>query len=144
MRIDGFWLTCDDGVIRPVMPIAVRAASGQFIHAHFLVDTAADHTVPEATLVVKLGLPSQPPPPGLSFQGVGGQTPFVVLTTRLQLLTTDGVIVAFSGQFAAFTDPKATDISLLGRDYLNQFDVIVSRRRDEVMLLGGHHAYTVN
>jgi hypothetical protein len=43
------------------------------------------------------------------------------------------------GQFAAFTDPHATDVSILGRDVPGHCDVIISRRRDEVLLLAANH-----
>ena len=48
-----------------------------------------------------------------------------------------------AGQFAAFTYPNASDMSILGRDVLNVFDVIVSRRRNEVVLLAEHHRYQI-
>ncbi len=47
------------------------------------------------------------------------------------------------GEFAAFTDPTATDLSILGRDVLNNFDVIQSYPRNEVLLLTGGHRYRV-
>ena len=37
--------------------------------------------------------------------------------------------------YAAFTDPSATDLSILGRDILNWFDLILGRQRKEVLLL---------
>ena len=60
------------------------------------------------------------------------------------VLTCDGRSVAhMRGEFAAFTDPSATDLSILGRDVLNHFDVILSRRRNEVLLLAPNHQYRV-
>ena len=44
---------------------------------------------------------------------------------------------------AAFTDPAAADLSILGRDVLDHFDVIVSRRRNEVLLLATNHRYQI-
>jgi hypothetical protein len=35
-------------------------------------------------------------------------------------------------------------VSILGRDVLDNFDVIVSRRRDEVLLLAPNHRYEVS
>jgi hypothetical protein len=143
MRIDGLWLRCDDGQERPTIRVGVRDGNGQLVYSHFLVDTAADRTMFDATFTVKLALPAQPPPPGLTVQGVGGQSPVVVLTTSIELQTTPGRIIQFAGQWTAFTDPQATDMSLLGRDVLNQLHVVVSRPRSEVILLGEHHDYTV-
>ena len=42
-----------------------------------------------------------------------------------------------------FTDSTATDRSILGRDVLNHFDVILSRRQNEVLLLAPNHSYRV-
>ena len=39
--------------------------------------------------------------------------------------------------------PTATDLSILGRDVLNHFDVILSRRNNEVLLLAPNHRYRV-
>src|SRR6266498_2162877 len=45
MRVNGKWLLCDDGVIRPVVPGFVRAAGGQLVEVTFLLDAGADRTV---------------------------------------------------------------------------------------------------
>ncbi len=143
MRIVGAWLTCDDGETRPTVRVGVEAADGSFVQTHFLIDSAADRSVLDAVLLNKLRLPSQPPPPGLTFQGVGGVSPFLVVTTVLELPRADGGVARVRGQFAAFTDPRATDLPLLGRDVLDHFDVIISRRRNEVLLLAPNHSYAV-
>ena len=39
--------------------------------------------------------------------------------------------------------PGPLDLSVLGRDVLDNFDLIVSRRRDEVLLLAPAHSYRV-
>jgi hypothetical protein len=41
------------------------------------------------------------------------------------------------------TDLTATDLSILGRDVLTLFDVILNRRRGEVLLLAANHRYRV-
>lgn len=63
--------------------------------------------------------------------------------TVLELSRNDGGVARVQGQFAAFTDPATSDLSILGRDTLNHFDVIVSKPRDEVLLLAGNHRYLV-
>jgi len=136
-------MTCDDGETRPIIRIGVVASSGQAIHADFLVDLGADRTVLDQVLLSQLQLPHQSPPPGLTFQGVGGASPFVVVATVLELPRDDGGIARASGQFAAFTDPRATDLSILGRDVLNHFDILVSRRLNQVVLLAGNHRYAI-
>jgi len=37
----------------------------------------------------------------------------------------------------------ATDLTILGRDVLDSFDVITSRRRNAVLLLADNHQYKV-
>ena len=120
----------------------VQKASSQSQAAPFLVDSGADHTVFSADLLALLSLPTQAPA-GITYQGIGGASPIVVVSTVLQMLRTDGGLAAVRGQFAAFTDPQATDVSFLGRDVLDHFDVIHSRRRNEVVLLAPPHQYHV-
>jgi hypothetical protein len=55
----------------------------------------------------------------------------------------DGTYREFTGQFAAFLNPAATDHSLLGRDILDSFDVIVGRQQGEIQLLAGVHFYEI-
>jgi hypothetical protein len=143
MLIRGEWLVCPDGVTRPAVPIDVPGAGGVLCHRRFLVDSCADHTVFSAALLHDLGLPGGSLPPGLTFQGVGGTSPVVVITTVLEFARADGGTARVRGQFAAFTDPQATDMSILGRDVLDHFGVIISRRRNEVLLLAPNHSYTV-
>jgi hypothetical protein len=74
---------------------------------------------------------------------VGGTQAFVVLRAPLTLYAEDGSPARIQGDFAAFTDPAAADLSILGRDVLDHFDLIVSRRRNEVLLLAVNHDYRV-
>jgi len=45
--------------------------------------------------------------------------------------------------FGAFTSESALDLSILGRDVLANFDLILGRRRNEVLLLAPPHQYFV-
>jgi hypothetical protein len=90
-----------------------------------------------------LGLASLGPPDWNDVKGIGGTSPIVEMDTVIQFTSRDGVQPRVHGRFAAFTDPNATDFSILGRDVLNNFDLIVSHLRDEVLLLSGHHRYQV-
>ena len=67
----------------------------------------------------------------------------MLINTLLQFTCTDGTAARVRGELAAFTDPAATDLSILGRDVLSNFDVILSRRRKEVLLLAPNHQYQV-
>lgn len=56
MRIDGQWLVCDDGVMRPVIIGDIRTADGAWEQCEFLVDTGADRTVFNAAILAKRGV----------------------------------------------------------------------------------------
>jgi hypothetical protein len=51
--------------------------------------------------------------------------------------------VTVSGAFAVFASPESSDVSVLGRDVTNNFDVIYSFPRREVLLLAAPHGYVV-
>jgi hypothetical protein len=144
MRIVGEWFLGDDGITRPVVYGQLRGSDGQAYAERFLVDSAADRSVLSAVFAARLRLPADPPQPGLSLTGIGSATDFVLVTAVMELTRDDGGPARVRGQFAAFTDLAATDLSVLGRDVLDNFDVILSRRRDEVLLLAPAHFYVVS
>jgi hypothetical protein len=143
MVIAGEWRLCDDGVTRPVLGGKVLAADGPFHAEFFLVDSCADRTVFSAALLHKLQFSRGQPDPAATLQGIGGQRAFVLVNTVVEFTKEDGGPVRVRGEYAAFTDPAATDLSILGRDVLNLFDIIVSKRRQEVLLVAGNHRYRV-
>ena len=144
MRIAGTWYKCDDGLIRPVLLVRVRGGTGSAIDEKFLIDSGADRTVFSATLLDQLGGPTAPAPTGLSLGGVGGTQAFVQVQAALELARDDGGMATVRGDFAAFTDPTATDLSILGRDVLKHFDLIFGRNQSEIVLLSGNHRYQVH
>lgn len=144
MRIEGEWLQCDDGVIRPTIRIYVQGVDGRNYADDFLIDTGADRTTFSADFLRELRLVNVSPPLGAALHGIGGATLFVLVRTTIQFTCDDGRPVTVRGEFAAFTDPTATDLSILGRDVLNIFDIIISRRRNEVLLLAPNHQYHVS
>jgi hypothetical protein len=144
MRIVGEWFLCTDGETRPVVKAHVADASGGEVEERFLVDTGADRTVFTTGLLASLGLPFSAPPAGIALLGLGSQPGFVVVRTVLTLFADDGSPARFRGDFAAFIDPAAADMSiLLGRNILDHFDLIVSRRRNEILLLAMNHQYRI-
>ena len=143
MLVVGEWRVCDDGVTRPALRAKVHAHDGTHQTEAFLVDSGADRTVFSANLLSRLGFPPTPAPASLSLQGISGTCGFVLVGTVLELTRDDGGPAHIRGEFAAFIDPTATDLSILGRDVLYHFDVILSRRRNEVLLLAPNHQYRV-
>lgn len=143
MQFRGEWLLCDDEAIRPIVRARIVTADAQPHDEIFLIDTGSDRTVFRAALVSRLRLTTIPSPPGLSLAGIGGTSAFVSVAAALELEREDGTWARVRGPYAAFTDPLAADMSILGRDVLDNFDVIVSRPRLEVLLLSQNHQYRV-
>jgi hypothetical protein len=124
-----------------MIEVTVQPTSGVSRSADFLIDTGADRSAFSADFQSLLQLPTTPPPPGYLLSGIGGQSDFVLVSAVLELKRQDGGTATVQGQFAAFTDTAATDFCVLGRDVLDNFDVIVSRKRNQVLLLAGNHQY---
>ncbi|HEV8717919.1 MAG TPA: hypothetical protein VGX03_34520 [Candidatus Binatia bacterium] len=143
MLIIGEWKLRDDGVTRPIVQASVRGSGGNLVAADFLIDSGADRTVFSAALPRRLRLPATNAQPDFSLTGIGGTSDFVLVTTVLEFTGADGRPVRVRGEFAGFTDPAATDLSVLGRDVLDNFDLIISRRRNEILLLAPRHQYRI-
>jgi hypothetical protein len=141
MRIDGAWWLCDDGIVRPVIRAGVRTAADAWLSIHVLVDVGADRTVFSAGVLEALGI--QPEPAKEKLEGVGGRVESVTVATQIRMTRETGATILINGPFAAFTGPKALDMSVLGRDLTNLFAVIVDRPQDVVCLLGGNHRNVV-
>lgn len=142
MRIDGYRLACDDGVSRPVVDAHVVGLNDVAFYDRFLVDIGADRTVFSAHLARKLTLPTEMTSE-TKVVGIGGEAGFVLVKTVIQVLSEKGTTVRLKGEFAAFQDDTAIDLSVMGRDLLNHFDCIFSRRNAEVLLLAPNHRYVV-
>jgi hypothetical protein len=136
MVIVGRWLRCDDGITRPIFEIGVHGQAG-LCNARYC-------SVLSAALFHELQLPEAPPGTDFRLLGISGHASFVMVQTALQFTSSDGNPVRVRGEFAAFTDPSASDMNVLGRDVLNNFDLFLSRRRGEALLLAPPHAYLVS
>jgi hypothetical protein len=143
MRIVGEWQAGEDGVTRPVLQASVRALDGTLEPDVFLIDSGADRTVFSANLLRRLGFPMTPAPGSSILLGISGVCESVVVKTVVELTRDDRGVVHMRGDCAAFIDSSASNLSILGRDILNLFDVILSRRRGEVVLLAPNHQYRV-
>ena len=141
MLISGQWHACDDGVLRPVMVTEVQTQRGTWIKAPFLVDTGADRTVLSADILAALGFEQVLAEDRIG--GVGGEVHTLLVDTRLRLSREQGGKVTFRGQYAAVSDMRALDMSVLGRDITNLFATIVDWPQRTVYLIGQHHAYTI-
>ena len=142
MRFDGYWQVGSDGVLSPVLIADVRNRSGSYREVTFLVDTGADATVLSYDVLVTLQH-DYDTSTDFHLEGVGGTSNSVLVTTQFLFKRDDGTKVPINGKFSAFTDPNALDLSVLGRDILNLFSVIVDRPGDVVCLLTGRHRYII-
>jgi predicted aspartyl protease len=141
MRIDGEWLLCDDGIVRPVIRGEILAGDGTWQRAESLVDTGADRTVFSATILAALRL--QPVATRARIGGVGGVANSVVVETQVRLTREEDGKIVLRGQYAAVTELEALDMSVLGRDIAGLFAVIVDRPGNVVCLIGQRHRYAI-
>jgi len=143
MVIAGEWVSGDDGISRPIVNARVPGGVGHPVGVRFLVDTGADRTVLSEAILRELKLPMVEPTGEFSLMGLGGESPFVLVKATLELIQADGRAAKIHGDFAAATDPAALDLSVLGRDVLDHFDVILGRHRGAIVMLGGAHRYQI-
>ena len=141
MRINGVWASGDDGIVRPVIQGEVLTGRGLWIPAPFLVDTGADQTVFSAPTLVDLSL--QPRVTRDRIGGVGGIVNSVLVETQIRFYRETDSPVVFREQYRAVTEVEALDISVLGRDILSLFSVLVDQPGNVVCLLGQRHRYTI-
>ena len=141
MLIRGLWTQCADGIVRPIIEAEVLAADGSWQDVELLVDVGADRTVFSAGILAILGLPQVPAANQLG--GVGGAATTVTFSTNIRLPIDGGSAIVFQGAFAGFPQPEALDMSILGRDIMNLFAVIVDRPGDFVGLVGQGHRYRI-
>jgi len=141
MQINGEWLLCDDGVVRPVIRGEILTNERLWQPAEFLVDTGADRTVFSAATLSKLGL--QPIVVQERLGGLGGLIDAVVVATQIQRTRETGSKAVFRSQYAAVTAVEALDICVLGRDITGLFTVLVDQPGNLVCLLGQRHRYTI-
>ena len=141
MRVNGFWLVCDDGITRPVIPGAILANNEKWVSVKFLADSAADCTALSADLLPHLH--QLPEESRIALAGIGGNAGSVVVQARIRFVRDNGEAIYITGPFPAFTDPNSVDTCVLGRDITNQFALIVDRPQDVVCLLGVGHRYTI-
>lgn len=135
------WLLCDDDIVRPVLRAEVLASNNRWEPAEFLLDTGADRTVLSANILAALG--PMPRDDNDRISGVGGIIETVVVRTQIRLTRDEGNKIIFRGAFAACTDPELLDMSVLGRDILDLFTLIVDRKTDFIGLLRGQHDYKI-
>jgi hypothetical protein len=143
MLVNGLWKQYEDGELRPAVNAKVRTPDGSWKEVSFLLDAGADRTIIEEGLLSLLSPLVLPADESSKLSGIGGKADFALVQTVLGLVRNDGGTSIVNGPFGIFTDPANSDLSVLGRDVTNNFDVIYSFLKLEVLLLYPPHGYTV-
>lgn len=143
MLIKGRWNHFSDGAIRPVIDAQVQAADGRWQKVTFLLDSGADRTVFDAGLLYLLAPFALPDEQAPQLGGIGSEVECKLVQTVLMFERDDNKTIKVNGTFSLFTDATSSDISILGRDVTNNFDVIYSYPQREVLLLASPHSYAV-
>jgi hypothetical protein len=142
MRMNGQWIRTPTGVMLPIINAEVRASDGTWRSAPFLIDTGAEVSVFRYDLLYELQLDPEMDN-SLSLSGLGGGSTSICVSTTLRIDRDDGVPVQFKGLYQGLTDPIGLDISILGRDILGHFALIVDRPGLVVALVAGQHGYRI-
>ncbi|MCI0360305.1 MAG: hypothetical protein L0211_17650 [Planctomycetaceae bacterium] len=142
MRIDGEWLHCLDGGIRPVVRGELLGGDGQWHELELLIDTGADRTVLSSE-ILKVGQ-LIPVESDRHIGGLGGLVESVAVESQLRMIRDDAQQVVFRGRFVACTQIEALDMSILGRDILDMFALVIDRPSNVVAILGGQHRYSIH
>lgn len=143
MRVNGEWLLCDDGVIRPTVPGKVLLADGRLLDLPFLLDGGADRTVFNARFLHLLQALEVIEFEASNLSGVGGQVNTISIETAISFIRDDGRAVTVRGTFRVFTEDESADLSVLGRDVTNNFSVIYDYPKQTVALLAPPHFYEI-
>lgn len=118
-----------------------KLASSFWRAVEFIVDTGADRTILSANVSESLNLPFTAPEEQIG--GVGGMVKSVSFATPIRLTCDDAAKVVFRGEYAACIEYESLDMSVLGRDIMTHFAVIVDHSHDSICLLRERHAYTI-
>ncbi len=141
MKVDGYWEIDKTGAARPVLKAGMMDAGGRPVEVTFLIDTGSDRTVLDYQTLIELGPDVEPTDEYL--HGVGGRVDAVAIDVPILFQRSDGQTVLVRGPFLASPDPAALGPSVLGRDVLDNFALIVDRHGDIVTLLHAPHRYIV-
>ncbi len=135
MRIEGRWLLGSDGVERPVVDGYISGSDGIQLPLSFLIDTGADLSILAPDVAQQLSGVDQPVLTSGTATGIGGSLPMYELAVDLLLPTKSGQRVRIHGPLPILLEPGSLELSVIGRDVLDQFTVVYSRSQDLILLL---------
>ena len=135
MRIEGRWLVGIDGVERPVFDGYLEVPSGIQLAVSLLIDTGADFTVLAPDVAQQFVSVVRPTPTSTTAGGIGGTQPVHELAVDLLLPTTSGQRARIRGPLPILLAPGSLELSVIGRDLLDQFALIYDRPQSVLLLL---------
>jgi hypothetical protein len=141
MLIEGRWLVGADGVARPVFDGYVSSQEGVQLAVSFLIDTGADSTVLAPDVTEQLAGVVQPTPTSTTATGIGGTLQMYELAVDLLLPTTSGQRARIHGPLPILLAPGSLELSVIGRDVLDQFTLIYARPQGTLLLLTPPHTF---
>jgi hypothetical protein len=142
MRFNGEWLQGDDGIFRPIVRAEIFAGDENWRAFELLVDTGADRTVISANVLESLKLDVTTARDRIG--GVGGLADVVAVRTQIRLTRDDRQSAIFRGEYAACVNHESLDMSVMGRDILEMFALIMDRSANLIAIVGGNHRYTID
>ncbi len=143
MRLEGRWLAGADGVERPVFDGLLAAPGGVQVAVALLIDTGADLTVLAPAVAEQLVGIVQPTPTETVVGGVGGTQQVYELAVDLLLPTTTGQRARIRGPLPILLEPGSLELSVIGRNLLDQFTLIYSRPHHMLLLLTPPDTFTL-
>jgi Aspartyl protease len=135
MRIEGRWLPGTDGIERPVLDGYLTVPGGYQLALSLLIDTGADNTVLAPDIAQRLASVTQPMPTSATAVGISGAMPMYALAVDLLLSTSSGQRARIHGPLPILLTPGSLDLSVIGRDVLDQFTLIYGRLQGVIFLL---------
>jgi hypothetical protein len=141
MLIEGEWYQTDEVATRPVLRGEVRNYDGGWTAVEFLIDTCADITIFSAATYSHSGFPDTDE--SSVIKGVGGQVSTTPLTPTLRFRSAHGTEAERTGPYVAVKDQKSLDMSLLGQDVLDVFQLVVDRPGRLILLLAAPDTYRI-
>ena len=139
MRVNGAWLSGEDGETRPIVPGLVRLATDRWLEVSFLLDAGADRTVFSARFLHRLQ-DLRTSRENILLSGVGGGADSMTVETAIAFARDDGELVTVRGTYGVFTKSESADLSILGRDVTNNFTVIYDYPQQIIALLAPPHS----
>ena len=142
MHIHGEWRLDESGVLTPVLDCKLLSGTGEWLDAGFLIDSGAERTVISGDVLRQLDAPTHV---SLHFLvGLGSSVQVLTVSTKLMLELDNGSSIVVNGPFDGLPEGREGELSILGRDVLGNFAVILDRPGEAIALLYGRHRYSIH